>query len=189
MMPLALTDELAGVLRTVAQADFCEPSTIAKAYGRSVADELDQLHAHGLVMRQAARRPDRTRTTLYSITSSGRDQLRAHGINSVPRLRIPAGLTTVAAPRTAQLTAKGVYVGAELRPYEGRPGAMDAFALPSRMGSRLHYRDGSVQELYAVAGADVGAERLTFGPVTMYHGSPPCAGFALPLSGRTEIEA
>ncbi|MNL81077.1 hypothetical protein D3C87_2080890 [compost metagenome] len=66
---------------------------------------------------------------------------------------------------------------------------MDAFALPSRMGSRLHYRDGRVQELYAVVGVDVAAGRLTFGPVTLYHGSPPCAGFAQPLSGRTEIEA
>lgn len=31
----------------------------------------------------------------------------------------------------------GVYSGAELKPYQGRPGAMDAFRLPSRIGSRL----------------------------------------------------
>lgn len=30
----------------------------------------------------------------------------------------------------------------ELRPFTGRPGAMDAFALPSRMGNTRFYRDG-----------------------------------------------
>lgn len=39
----------------------------------------------------------------------------------------------------------GHYDGAELRPYNGRPGAMDAFAMPSRMGGRLYYRDGRVE--------------------------------------------
>jgi hypothetical protein len=34
-------------------------------------------------------------------------------------------------------TASGLYVPIELRPYEGRPGAMDAFALPSRVGNEL----------------------------------------------------
>lgn len=37
------------------------------------------------------------------------------------------------------------YDGAELRPYEGRPGAMDAFALPSRVGRRRTWRDGRVE--------------------------------------------
>jgi len=31
-------------------------------------------------------------------------------------------------------TAKGTYNGAELRPFDGRPGAMDAFDLPSVVG-------------------------------------------------------
>lgn len=34
------------------------------------------------------------------------------------------------------------YDGRELKPYAGRPGAMDAFDLPSRMGNRLVFRDG-----------------------------------------------
>ena len=42
-------------------------------------------------------------------------------------------------------TMKGIYNGDELKPYEGRPGAMDAFDKPSKMGSRLHYRDGRVE--------------------------------------------
>ena len=36
------------------------------------------------------------------------------------------------------------YTGAELLPFAGRPGATDALALPSRMGNRLHFRDGQV---------------------------------------------
>ena len=40
----------------------------------------------------------------------------------------------------------GIYDGAELRPSAARKGAMDAFALPSRMGSRLIFRDGTVRE-------------------------------------------
>lgn len=144
MMPSVLTDELAAVLRTVALADFCEPSTIAKVIGHAVAEQLEQLRAAGLVMRNAARRADRSRTTLYTATAVGRDQLRAYEINSVPRLRVSTSAPTVAGPRTAQLTTRGFYVGDELRPYEGRPGAMDAFALPSRMGSRLVYRSGEV---------------------------------------------
>lgn len=192
MMPPILTDELAAVLRTVAQADFCEPATIAKAHGRAVAEQLDRLHASGLVMRQAARRPDRTRTTLYSISASGRDQLRAYEINSAPRLRVTSGTPTVAGPRTAQLSTRGLYTGAELRPFDARPGAMDAFALPSRMGSRLHYRDGRVEragDARQAVGGDFPPECPALGPVTLYYGSPDCAGFAHPLRGRTELEA
>ncbi len=37
----------------------------------------------------------------------------------------------------------GTYDGKEMRPYEGRPGANNALAIPSRMGNSLHYRDGS----------------------------------------------
>ena len=37
------------------------------------------------------------------------------------------------------------YDGAELRPFEGRPGSMDAFNLPSRMGAHLVYRKDSQQ--------------------------------------------
>lgn len=40
---------------------------------------------------------------------------------------------TLATPvRICNSSSKGLYDGAELRPYEGRPGAMVAFSLPSR---------------------------------------------------------
>lgn len=197
MMPCVLTDELAAVLRVVAQADFCEPSTIAKAHGRAVAEQLELLRAAGLIMRNAARRADRKRTTLYTITSIGRHHLHTFDAGFRARECATGSVPAVATVRTAHLTAGGTYTGAELRPFDGRPGAMDAFALPSRMGRRLHYRDGRVQQIAAastpascvVVGVDVGADRSAFGPVTVYHGSPDCVGHAFPLSGRAEVDA
>ena len=41
--------------------------------------------------------------------------------------------------------AKGTYAGAELQPFSGRPGAMDAYALPSRTSNKRIYRDGRVE--------------------------------------------
>ena len=37
------------------------------------------------------------------------------------------------------------YAGAELLPFDARPGAMDAFALPSRWFNQRVYRDGRVE--------------------------------------------
>lgn len=41
--------------------------------------------------------------------------------------------------------AKGTYACAELQPFSGRPGAMDAYALPSRTFDKREYRDGRVE--------------------------------------------
>lgn len=54
---------------------------------------------------------------------------------------------SVAGPRNtvAATVPRGMnYDGAELRLFAGRPGATDALDLPSRIGKRLHYRDGRV---------------------------------------------
>lgn len=37
------------------------------------------------------------------------------------------------------------YQGTELHPYNGRPGAMDAFDKPSLFMGRLQYRDGTTE--------------------------------------------
>lgn len=47
---------------------------------------------------------------------------------------------------TSNGPARQLYTGAELAPYSGRPGAMDAFAPPSRMFDTLRYRDGTIKE-------------------------------------------
>lgn len=56
------------------------------------------------------------------------------GVNRVP----------MAKPVQNPIMSAPTYDGAELRPYQGRPGANDALALPSRIANRLHYRDGKV---------------------------------------------
>lgn len=53
-------------------------------------------------------------------------------------------------PQRSYTPGESSYQGTELEPYAGRPGAMDACALPSRMGNRLHYRDGRVETVGAV---------------------------------------
>ena len=45
----------------------------------------------------------------------------------------------------ANSNMRGTYTAPELRPFEGRPGAMDAFSLPSRRFDRRVYRDGRVE--------------------------------------------
>lgn len=42
---------------------------------------------------------------------------------------------------------RGSYHGAELRPFDGRPGAMDAFDKPSRTGSIRTFRCGRVEKV------------------------------------------
>lgn len=51
----------------------------------------------------------------------------------------------MAKPINTQVMTAPVYDGKEMQPYQGRPGANDALALPSRMGDRLHYRDGRTE--------------------------------------------
>lgn len=48
-------------------------------------------------------------------------------------------------PQRSYTPGESSYQGTELEPYTGRPGAMDACDMPSRMGDRLHYRDGRVE--------------------------------------------
>ena len=51
----------------------------------------------------------------------------------------------MAKPINTQVMTAPVYDGKEMQPYQGRPGANDALELPSRMGNRLHYRDGRTE--------------------------------------------
>ena len=73
-----------------------------------------------------------------------------HGIMATATPYGPAPESTSAAPSALPMpvrnsTTQGYYSGHELAPYQGRPGAMDAFALPSRRFDRRVYRDGRVE--------------------------------------------
>jgi len=55
--------------------------------------------------------------------------------------------TTVAGKRTiGQGTPAGRYEGDELRSFAARPGAMDAFDLPSLMGGQRVYRNNTKEQ-------------------------------------------
>ena len=52
-----------------------------------------------------------------------------------PRHYGPIQKIVITTPESSRITnagSKGLYDGRELRPFEGRPGAMDAYRLPSR---------------------------------------------------------
>lgn len=68
------------------------------------------------------------------------------GLNSTAERKVRRAVGRNALRSDQDLQGKGSWVGFESQPFH-RPGAMDAFALPSRMGNRLHYRDGRVQEV------------------------------------------
>lgn len=78
---------------------------------------------------------------LFEIQPKGRNALA-----SANKQRWKEHKATKAASRTlVDAGSRQPYDGAELRPYTGRPGAMDAYALPSRMGDkRVHYRTGEL---------------------------------------------
>lgn len=58
----------------------------------------------------------------------------------------------VAAPRRIETsTASGIYTGTDLAEYDGRPGAMDAYRLPSRVGKTLRWRDGRISKFESEA--------------------------------------
>ncbi len=84
------------------------------------------------------------RTTLASIVLSGR--LTGTGPANNVRYRLPAQIAAVRTITTAN--DGGPYMGEELRPAPGIPaGRFAAYALPSRIGDRLHYPGGKVTRL------------------------------------------
>src|SRR5450830_1236412 len=143
-----------------------QPSTIAilkhlQEHGPLTIDEFGKLKHIGttapgvrvasMVKRGTVARVDMSRPARYVITKRGLEAVTAvaNGLgNLVPRTLIPVAQTP-ATPQTAHLLPAPAcrasvesYEAPELRPFDGRPGAMDAFALPSRMGTALVFRDG-----------------------------------------------
>lgn len=137
------------LLRNVAQLGIGNAATLG-AQRVSHRRVLQSLAARGLVRAITVRTAARG-DTHYRITAAGTRALalapRTHG-------------AVVPSPVIARpLPPAQIYTGAELRPYEGRPGAMDAFALPSRMGRRLVWRDGRVEGLNEICTQAAPAER------------------------------
>jgi hypothetical protein len=146
-----------------------QPSTIAilkhlQEHGPLTVDEFGKLKHIGttapgvrvasMVKRGTVARVDMSRPARYVITKRGLEAVTAvaNGMgNLVPRTLVPVA-PPPAVPQTAHLqpapacrASDESYKAPELRAFDGRPGAMDAFALPSRMGKTLHFRDGRTE--------------------------------------------
>lgn len=69
-----------------------------------------------------------------------------NGLNAANKQRWKDHKTTLAGSRQhVNANSRQLYDGAELRANAGRPGAMDAYSVPSRVGDkRFHYRTGEV---------------------------------------------
>lgn len=91
---------------------------------------------------------DNTKPITYTLTGKGRTKLViGPGPGPLGSLRDPsklqAGIPSI--PRVRRMAITG-YQPQELEE-SVRPGSMDAFAFPSRMGNTLHWRDGRVTDL------------------------------------------
>ena len=76
-------------------------------------------------------------------------EIQPKGRNALATANKQRSKETPPSKATSRTTVNAVirepYQGKELLPYCGRPGAMDAYSLPSRQGDRrLHYRTGEV---------------------------------------------
>lgn len=124
--PLALTETLAAVLRVVVNTPLLDIQAIARACTQP-AGALEQLRTRGLVTTQEGQRRDATVSTLYRATRKGFAALDRYDARH--RVRVAA--------RTPPVPSAKSYACPELGRTCHRPGAYDAFGLPSRFGNEL----------------------------------------------------
>lgn len=123
----AIAEITLAVLRHLSMHGLCTKEEIVSSTGTLPASTLGNLLHLGHV------RTDRTQDKVrYAITPRGLARLQGLPL---PRPQSPAQRARYAAS------------GAPLPAASLRPGSLDAFALPSRMGDRLHWPDGSVTGL------------------------------------------
>jgi hypothetical protein len=114
-------------------------------FGAMTAAELCNLGTHET--------PEALKRTRYmhmvGVNHDKMMELQPKGRNaliSANQERARPGKQLPAMPRTTvNSTQREIYTGRELQPFDGRPGAMDAFDLPSVMLDRRTWRDGRVE--------------------------------------------
>ena len=115
-----------------------------KECGPTERDTLKQMGTHETPRAMADVRAlhmiARTHDGLIELTPKGRNALAASN-----KQRRSAAPTKATSRSLCTSSIREPYEGKELAPYNGRPGAMVAYSLPSRMGDkRVHYRTGEV---------------------------------------------
>lgn len=124
--PLALTDGDAAAISLLAATPLLDGASIFNLCGQA-NDLIAPLCVRGLLKQQAGQRRDGLQSTLYSVTSKGFSALdRYRGRRSA---RTPTQVEQGVAPATKAYTCP------ELGRTCHRPGAYDAFSLPSRFGN------------------------------------------------------
>lgn len=119
--PMALTEGMAAALRVITLMPLLDAASVGRECG-GAASTLEQLVMRGFVKAQPSRKIDGKSTSLYVVTLKGMDALNEH--TSAPR-----------GPAAAPARASSGYACPELGRTCQRPGAYDAFALPSLIGN------------------------------------------------------
>lgn len=131
LSPLALTPATAAALRAVARTKLLDAAGVNRACGDS-SSTLDNLCRRGLVKTQTSTRRDGKPSALYSVTRKGTTALDRYDAQNAP-------------PPAFQPTWHGkTYSCPELGRTCQRPGAYDAFALPSLFGNERRMPKGAV---------------------------------------------
>lgn len=123
--PLALTIDTSSVLRVIVGTPLLEGGAIANGHGQSASMALDQLQNRGMVRTQGGARRDGTPITRYVATRKGASALDRY--DAAMRKKGPGFIA-------ASSFAGEPYKCPELGRTCQRPGAYDAFALPSLFG-------------------------------------------------------
>ncbi len=142
-MSAAAADAVPSIHRPRIRRTWCE------AHERYVADHWRQQSIvqmaqhlgrspHGVALKLNLMRLQRS--GLQAVSETSRPVAAVYALPMAPDV----GCGTDAYGRYGQYQR---YDGAELRPYEGRPGALHAYALPSRAGQRLYWPDGRITAL------------------------------------------
>ena len=77
---------------------------------------------------------DDAQTTARKVSTTPAERYEQHR-----KARVGSFASSSSERRITNATTSGKYNGAELQPFTGRPGALDAYKLPSRMSNRLVY--------------------------------------------------
>lgn len=138
-----------GLLKVLSRFGQCAVSTLAAHMPeeQDISARLRNMSKHGAVRRCSV---GKVSDAVWELTDAGRQVLRNAGSRSIT-ISIKKS-KTAQVDIAAQLQARNAapYSCPELRSFPTRPGAMDAYSLPSRMGNWLHFRDGRVERMPVV---------------------------------------
>ena len=103
-----------------------------------------------IALEDSPRYPTKPNTTAIHLHPTGKKPAqRTAGLQSAKVIGVTAQWLSKQAKSASSSSSsppRQLYDGAELTQHTSRPGAMDAFALPSRMFNTLRYRDGTTKE-------------------------------------------